>query len=146
NVICSSLLPYIHQLEYSSYRRKGGKDICNARDDHVLTRDERAALRIAEDVFQTRNRKSLADARSFVDPLVGSCLESNRFDNLFNELRHENLPFRIPANPGFLFGDRNAMLERPGIMRLDFRSDPVLQRGDDLAAGRVVFRIRGKYQ
>ena len=137
---------FVLQFQFSSYRRQSGIDICNARDDHVLTRDEGAAFGVAEDVFQTRNGQALADARSFVDSLVGSCLESNRFYNLFNEMRHKNLPFRISANPGFLFSDRKAMLERPGIMRLDFRSDPVLQRGDDLAAGRVVLRIGGEHQ
>src|SRR5438876_4163122 len=54
-------LAFILQFEFSGYRRQRGIDIRNSRDNHILTCDERWALGIAEDVFQTRNREPLAD-------------------------------------------------------------------------------------
>src|SRR5262245_15751601 len=54
-------LAFIFQFEFSGYRRKRRIDIRNARDNHILTRDEGASLGITEDVFQTGNRQPLAD-------------------------------------------------------------------------------------
>ena len=48
--------------------------------------------------------------------------------------------------PGLLRRDRNAFLDGRGIVRANFRSHAIFQRGDDLAARRVILRIRTEHQ
>src|SRR5581483_8542072 len=82
-----------------------------------------------------------------VDPLIIAGLESDLLDRFANEIWNQQALFQtIARSPGFLFRDLDAERNLFGIMRSDFGSDAIFQRRDDLAARRVVFRVRRKYQ
>ena len=50
------------------------------------------------------------------------------------------------SSPGLLGGDRHRILSRRRIVRPDFRTDAVLERRDDLPAGRVVLGVRREHE
>src|SRR5258705_518404 len=66
-----------------------------------------------------------------------------------DHLRHEigdgdRARTAIAIDPCFLLRDRRPELDGERVVGRDLRSDPVLERRDDLAARRVVFGIRGE--
>ena len=102
-------------------------------------------LGVRDDVLQQRDRQPLADARALVHFLVLPRLERDLFDHLAHVLGDRQLD--LPAfarGPRLLLRDLHRLLAARRIVRADLRSDAVLQRGDDLAARRVVFRVRAE--
>ena len=71
-------------------------------------------------------------------------LEGDLLDHLADVVGNLDLERAGPIGPGLLLRDRHRVAARDGIVRADLRPDAVLQRRDDLAARRVVLRIRGE--
>ncbi len=59
----------------------------DTRYDRGISGQNRAALGIADNVLQARYRQALAYAGSLINSLVGSRLEGDAFDDLFDETR-----------------------------------------------------------
>src|SRR5207245_9783109 len=78
-------------------------------------------------------------------PLVLPRLESDALAQLRDEVGEAQRP-AIPLEPRLLMGDRGAELDGVGVVREDLRADTVLERRDDLAAGRVVLGVRSEDQ
>src|ERR1043165_9466139 len=82
-----------------------------------------------------------------IDAAVVARLEGDLFDSFANELRNQQSLFQtVTRDPGLLFGNLNAERDFLRIMRRDFGADAIFQRRADLAARRVVLRIRRKHQ
>src|SRR5215813_12572255 len=60
-------LSFILKFDFSRNRRECRIDIRNSRDYLILSSQNGTTLRIADHVFETRNRQPLAHAGSFVD-------------------------------------------------------------------------------
>src|SRR5262245_21088785 len=101
---------FIFQLYFSSDRWQCRVNVRNTRDNMILARDNRPALRIADHIFQARNRQTLANARAFVDSLIRTSLEGDRFNHLLDERRHIDRSSRIAMNPSFLLSYGNTMI------------------------------------
>src|SRR5690606_29017730 len=82
---------------------------------------------------------------ALVDALIAARLEGDRFHHLAHESRHAQPRFR-PFGPRLLFGDRDAVAELRRVVRLDLRTDAILEWSDDLPAGGVVLRIRREHE
>ena len=80
-------LPFVLELDFSGDRRNGCIDVADARNDRRISGQNRAALGIADNILQARDRQSLAHSGALIDPLVCSCFEGDAFDDLFDETR-----------------------------------------------------------
>ncbi len=137
-------LSLIFQLDLSGDGRNRGVNIADPGDRVRIPRKDCAALGVADDVLQTRNRQPLADARALVDALVRTGFECNPLDDLPDESRNHDV--RTALGPCFLLCDRSAQVHGCGVMGFYLRTDTILERCDDLAAYGVVLRICRKHQ
>src|SRR5262249_12985211 len=139
-------LPFIFQLDLSGNRRQGGINIGNAWNDLSFPCHNGPPFGIADDILETGNGQPLTHAGTLVDPLIRPCLERYCLHDFFDEFGQKDLPAGISADPGFLFGDRDAVLERDWIVRFDLGSDSILQGCNDLASRSVVLRVRREHE
>ena len=138
-------LAFVLQFELAGDRRQRGVDVADARHDHLLVVANRAALGVRNHIFHRRDRQPLAHARALVDLLVFARGEGHALDHLLHIVRQmQRMP--VAPRPRFLRGDRDAFFHGRRIVRANLRADAVFQRRDDLAARRVVFRIRAEHQ
>ncbi len=133
-------LALVLELQLAGDRGQRGVDVGDAGDHRLFLRGDGAPLGIGHDVFQYADREALGNARTAVHPLVLARLEGHALDQLGDEVGQLDRP---PAalEPGFLARDRRAQFHRVGVVGDDLRSDAVLERRDDLAAGRVVLGV-----
>ena len=136
-------LALVFHLELARDRRQRCVDVGDARDRAVLAVDERAALGIRDDVLHRRDGQALADARALVDAAILPRLERDLLDDFRDEGRHVRFRAVVVARePRLLRGDRHRVAAAGGVVRANLGADAVLQRRDDLAARRVVLRVR----
>src|SRR5205823_3224622 len=107
---------------------------------------ERAAFGIGDDQLERGDRQALAHAGPLVDLAIRARLEGHFFDDLAHVVRDLDRACPDALRPGLLSGDRDRVRTRHRVMRADFGSDSILERRDDLAARRVVFRIRREHE
>ncbi len=105
----------------------------------------RAPLGVGNYVFHARNRKPLAHARTLVDFLVLASGEGDALDHLLHILRNVQL-VAIAPGPRLLRSNRDAFVERSGIVRANLRTNAIFQRRDDLSTRRIVLRIGAEYK
>src|SRR2546425_10912737 len=91
-------------------------------------------------------RRPLAASGATVDALILARQEGNLLDHLADVAGYLQPPLAVAAGPGLLRSYGQAFLDRRGVMRANLRADTVFQRGDDLAAGRVILGIGGEDQ
>ncbi len=137
--------PSVLELELAGDRRQRGVDVRDPGNDHRLGGEEASALGARDDVFEQRDGQPLADAGALVDLLILPGLERHFLDHLAHERRHGQRA-AVALDPGFLRRDRHRVLPRGGVVGADFRADAVLERRDDLATRRVVFRVGAEDQ
>jgi hypothetical protein len=105
---------------------------------------ERAPLGVGDHGLHDGDRHALADAGALVHALVVAREERHALDDFLHELG--DLDARpVAPGPRLLARDVPADLELLGVVRADLRADAVLQRRDDLAARRVVLRVRREH-
>ena len=73
-------------------------------------------------------------------------MKRDLFDHFAHVLGNLHSHAAWPVGEGFLPGDGQGVVPRRRIVRSDFRANPVLEGRDDLAARRVVFRVRGEHE
>src|SRR5256886_12991396 len=137
----STLFPYTTLFRSPRDGGEGGVNVGDARHDGLFLRGDGAPLGIRDDVLEYADGEALGDAAAPVHPLVLPRLESDALDQLRDEVGEAQRP-AIPLEPRLLIGDRGAELDGVGVVREDLRADTVLERRDDLAAGRVVLGVR----
>src|SRR2546422_10736140 len=103
----------------------------------LLLGDDRAPLRVGDDVLEHTDRQALGHSAATVHPLVLACLERDALDQLEHEVRELQRP-AVALEPRLLARDRAAQLDGVRVVGPDLRPDPVLEGGDDLAARRVI--------
>ena len=145
-MVAALQLAFILQLDLARDRGKRRIEIDDARHSQRLTRLQRAALRVREHVLHHRNRQALRDTGALIHLLV-LAREKRKLLHHFGDV-DGNLRFdrRAPLEPRFLFGDGDAVLQIRRIVRADLAADAILERRHDLAARRVVFRIRREHE
>ena len=112
----------------------------------VLAARQRAAFGVRQHVLEAGDGEPLADARAPIDLPIGARLKRDVFDDLADVDRHlDRFPVLSAIEPRFLRGDLHRVLAVGRVVRADLRADAVLQRRDDLAARRVVFRVGGEH-
>src|ERR1039458_2022885 len=99
---------------------------------------------VGHHVFEQGDGEALADAGALVDALVFARQERELFYHAADVIGHADLDGRRPIEPGFLLRDGDALCKDRGIVGADLAADAIFERGDDLAARRVVFGIGGE--
>src|SRR6185437_7549733 len=138
-------LALVLELEFACDRGQRGVDVRDAGDYRLFLRGDGASLGVRYDVFQYADREPLRHPRAAVHPLVLAGLEGDPLDQLRDEVGQLERP-PVALEPGLLAGDRGTQLHRVGVMGDDLRSDAILERSDDLAAGRVVLGVGGEHE
>ena len=87
--------PFVLELDFSGDRRNGCIDVADTRYDRGIAGQNRPALRIADNVLQTRYRQALAYSGALINPLVCSCFEGDAFNDLFDETGNDGLAPRF---------------------------------------------------
>ena len=111
-----------------------------------FARCKRPPLGVRDDELERGDRQALTDAGSFVDFAIGSRLERHFLHDLAHVVRNLDAQTSGTLRPRFLPGDRHGVLACRRVVRADLRADAILERRDDFAARRVVFRVRGEHQ
>src|ERR1035437_4366193 len=142
--IAAFQLALVFQFQFAGDGGEGGVDVGDARDGGIVPAAEGAALGVRDHVFEDGDGEALADAGALVDALVLAGEEGQLFDHAADVIRHADLDGRGAAEPGFLLGDGDALFEDNGVVGADLAADAVLEGGNDLAAGGVVFGVGGE--
>jgi hypothetical protein len=138
-------LTLVLEFELARDGGKRGIDVRDPRHRHVLGVQQGAALGVGDRILQHADGHALADAGALVDALVGAGEERDAFDGLRDEVRDIDAG-RVArtVDPRLLQRDGDALVYRLGVVRHDLGADTVLQRRNDLAARRIVLRVRGE--
>src|SRR4029450_3259873 len=142
----SPKLSFVLQLELAGDRWQSCIEIRDARHDELLAVLKRAPLRVRHDEFESGDRQPLADAGSLVDLAIGPGLECDLLDDFADVRRNLHFQRVGPIGPSLLFRNCHRVLSRRGVVRADFRSDPVFKRSDDFPACRVIFGVCGEHE
>src|ERR1035438_6287323 len=134
----------VFQFELAGDGGKGGVNVGDARHGGIVLALQGASLGVGYHVFEHGDGEALADAGALVDALIFARQEGQLFHHAADVIGHADFDGRRPIEPGFLLRDGDALLQHGGIVGADLAADAVLERGDDLAARRVVFGIGGK--
>src|ERR1700722_6913348 len=113
---------------------------------------QRASLRIRYHVFDGGNGQALAYARTLIDFLIvtrGKGYAFNYLVYIFGKLQTRrvarSLSIVLALDPSLLRRNGDTFFYRCRVVSSNFRSYTILQGRDDLAARRVVLRIRTEY-
>ena len=142
HLLGASQLAFVLELELAGDRGQRCVHVGHARHHHLLAVLQRAPLRVRDHQFERADRQPLADARALVDLTLAARLERNLLHDLAHVRRDVDLERPGTLEPRLLRRDRHRVVARDGIVRPDLRADAVLERRDDLAARRVVLRVR----
>ena len=137
---------FVFELELAGDRRQCRVHVRDARHDDLLAVGERSSFSVRDHEFQRADGQALTHAGSLVDLAIGTCLKRDLFDHFAHVLGNFHSHAAWPVGEGFLPGDGQGVVPRGRIVRSDLGANPVLERRDDLAAGRVVFRVRGEHE
>ncbi len=135
---------FVFEFEFAGDGRERSVEIGDAADGVCFAGASGALLGAADQIFESGDRKTLADAGAFVNALVIARLERDFLDNFAKVIGNFDSEFVIAVDPGFLGGDGDTFLNGGGIVGANFGSDTVFERGDDFAASGVVIGIGGE--
>ena len=116
NDVSADQLALVFQLELAGNGGKRGIDVGNSGYDLGFTGDQRAALRVGDDILQHADRETLRHTGPAVDAFVSARLEGNALDDLGDELRHTKRR-SVSIGPRFLARDFHPELHRLGVMQ-----------------------------
>src|SRR5262245_35558145 len=146
----ADLFAFVFQLDLSGDRGDRGVNIADPGSDYGLVVMQCAPLGVRHDALHHCDRQALADAGAFINAFIVTRDERDLFDDFadgFRDQKSKLVMIRIIAviavaiGPGLLLRDLDAFFYRSGVMSLNLRADPVLERRDNFAARRVIFGV-----
>ena len=136
---------FVFEFQLAGDSGHGCIHIADARHRGFFFIAQSAPLSIGNHIFHAADGQTLAHARTFVNALVFAGDEGNPLDHFLYILRQVQA-ISVSLSPGLLRRNGNSFFHRGRIVGTNLRADAVLQRRNDLAARRVIFRIRAEHQ
>jgi hypothetical protein len=138
-------LSVVLELHLPGNHRKGRVNVADTRDGPSLLESDCSSLGIRYRPLKNGDRHPLRDARTLVDPPIFTGQKRHPLNRFGDEVR--DLDWKDPpVRPCFLGCDFHPHLYRLWIVRPNLCTDPILERSNDLPAGRVILRVCGEHE